>query len=558
MNTQQRLTSRWSYTKIWLFVLYLLFTLFVYRNTSESGLVFDFNGWAKVYSEHNFSDILNSFGYPGLHQIEHLFFYSMFSLFGFNGLAWYISFSVLHSATAVVVFYFIRALLNYLKKSARNEKLAFVSSFLFLSSPFAADVVVSKVCVHYYTSTIGILLTFLFYLQYIQSQRGLSLACSLLAFVFALFSLEIAYMLPLAVSFLAVYSVVFLGREWKPFLRPVIAYFFVLVLFLLLHRLVVGSFIGHYGSEVHSRFDPGEMMANFSYYFNNYLFFFDFWPYEEKLLQMELVQAYWWVFALLISTLACAAFILRKLLHAWFKSLLFLLGFFTLALAPILNLYCVTLQTIENDRYGYLASVFIYASLAVLVFNTKKKWLYPIFVVYLFFHFKSLNHNVEAFAEMGQVSRALIDNFNWNAEGRVIILVQPENNQGARAFATLVDHGSEFAESLYLERGIDIRDQVELIYEMNLSSIQDSVIVQAIDQNTVNVKVGQWGSWFWKYHLGAQSYETADYTVKRIDDGQFEIEFKSPLQKEDLILYMHGDQWRTLDMQKESQEKHVD
>ena len=541
-----------SYPKVSLFVLYLLFTLIVYRNTFEAGLVFDFNGWAGVYSEHGFLDIIHSFGYPGLHQIEHFFFYSMYTVFGFNGMAWYISFGVLHSTTAVLVFFFIRALLNYVRKSNGNEKIALVSSFLFLSSPLAADVVVSKVCVHYYTSIIGILLALMFYLRYIASQERVSLAYSLLAFVFALFSLEIAYMLPLAVLFLAVYSVVFQCKEWKRFLMPVLAYFVVLALFLLLHRLVVGSFIGHYGAEVHSAFHFDELMANFSYYFNNYLLFFDFWPYQWKVIQMEFVRNYWYGFVGIIVVLMIAAYVFHQSMQRVFGEIILFIGLFALALTPILNLYCVTLQPIENDRYGYLASVFIYALLAVVFVAPRKKWLYPFFIIYLFFHFKFLNHNVEAFAEMGQVSRGLIDDFDWNPEGRVIILVQPENNNGARAFATLVDHGSEFAESLYLERGIDIRDQVELIYEMNISSVHDSVIVQAVNENTLNLRIGQWGSWFWKYHLGAQSFETPDYAVKRIDDGQFEIEFKTPIQNEDLILYMHGDQWKTFNFYKGS------
>lgn len=536
-----------KYHVVWLFLLYLLFTLFVYRNTFEAGLVFDFNGWAKVYSQHNFSDIVNSFGYPGLHQIEHLFFYSMYTLFGFNGLAWYLSFGILHSLTAIVVFIFLRMLLDFINPDKQYDKIALLASFLFLSSPFAADVVVSKVCVHYYTSTIGILLALYFFLCNVKTKQRTFLVYSILAFVFALFSLEIAYMLPLAVLFIALFSILFLGRGWRDFLVPVLAYFVVLGAFLLLHRMVVGSFIGHYGAEVHSKFDIGELIANFSYYFNNYIFFFDFWTYEWKLTQMDLVQKYWWGFAFILVLVGIAGFVFRKKWNGLPTKAVLLLALFALALAPVLNLYCVTLQTIENDRYGYLASVFAYALISVFVMIPRKKWLYPILLGYIFFHFKFLAHNVEAFAEMGEVSRGLLDNFHWNPKGKVIILVQPENNNGARAFATLVDEGSEFAESLYLERGIDIRNQVDLIYEMNINSAEDSVIVERVEDNKINVKIGQWGSWFWKYHLGAQSYETEQGKVELINGGEFEIVFKHSLQPDDLILYMHGKEWKVLD-----------
>ena len=147
---------------------------------------------------------------------------------------------------------------------------------------------------------------------------------------------------------------------------------------------------------------------------------------------------------------------------------------------------------------------------------------------------------------MGQVSRGLLDDFKWQDKERVIILVQAENNNGARAFTTIGKHGSEFAESLYLERGIDIRDKVDLIYEMNINSVNDSIVVEVIDKRHIKVKVGSWGSWFWKHHLGAQSFKTKNYSAIVHDGLAFDLILNETLKENEVMLYLKGDSWQVV------------
>ncbi|MDA9952096.1 hypothetical protein N9D46_01570 [Chitinophagales bacterium] len=519
----------------------------MFRNTQEAGLVFDFNGWAKVYNEHTFTDIFTSFGYPGLHQLGHLFFYSCYKIFGFNGTAWYLLFSLLHASTAVIAFSLVQDIGKYLFSSPVHKYLPLLASFLFLTSPFAVDVAVSKVCLHYLLSTLLIFISLRCFIQYLSQAKQIFLLGSLLSFSLALFCLEIAYILPALVIYLLCYhtyqiKVVNMGKV----LKITLLFFGVLASFLLLHKVLVGAFIGHYGSEVHTKFVLRDLLINFSYYLNNYLFFFDFWSYSYKEFQTEWMYRYGLLLFTCLLLLPLIAFVLKRKMRNRIGQLVLFAGLFFLALLPILNLYCVTLQPIEADRYAYLASIFIYAAIAISFLSVSRWVQIPLALVYMFFHFSFTFQNIEAFSEMGQVSRGLLDDFKWEDKEKVIILVQPENNNGARAFTTISKHGSEFAESLYLERGIDIRDKVDLIYEMNINSVNDSVVVEVIDKKNIKVKVGSWGSWFWKHHLGAQSFKTKNYSTIVHDGLAFDLILNEPLKENEVMLYMNGNSWQVV------------
>ena len=120
-----------------LFLFYALLTVLFYRNTSLAGLVFDFNGWASVYEQQQFKDAFNSFAYPGLHQLEQIVFYTLYKLFKFNGVYWYLLFSLLHALSALLGYKLILSLFQFIGEelSIRNVKVALLSSLFFLLSP---------------------------------------------------------------------------------------------------------------------------------------------------------------------------------------------------------------------------------------------------------------------------------------------------------------------------------------------------------------------------------------------------------------------------------------
>lgn len=532
--------------QILLYLFYAGITLLIYRGTYQAGMVFDFNGWAGVYEKHDFIDAFNSFGYPGLHQLEQITFYSLYKLFGFNGIYWYITFALLHALTALISLNLIIKLSTFIRLNESVGLLtALFASFLFLLSPYAADVVVPKVTVHYYLSAIFIYSCLIFYLKFLETSKAKDLVLSCLFFALGLFSLELSYLIPFAILFLLIFRVVVL-KTGTISVKYVIPFFLVFAGFLLLHKWVVGSVVGHYGSEVHTRFDITELIDHFFYYFNSYALFGDFWDFKYKLFQQKMVLKYSWVLLLVSFVFIGIAWI-----KDWFKikivqaTLLYFI-LFAIGLLPILNLFCVRLQEIENDRYSYVASIFFYALLVQGIFLIKSNFKYLILSFYLLLTCYFLSSNVKAFEEMGIVSSGLITDFRWEDKSKIIILVQPENYNGARAFTTLVEEGSEFAESLFLERGIDIRDRVSLVYEMNINSANDSVKVQIINDRQIHVEIGWWGSWFWKYHNGALPFTTSEYHTEMKDNLGFDLFLNEALKDDEVIIYAHGNRWKEI------------
>ncbi|MCD8528422.1 MAG: hypothetical protein LRY27_00200 [Chitinophagales bacterium] len=222
--------------------------------------------------------------------------------------------------------------------------------------------------------------------------------------------------------------------------------------------------------------------------------------------------------------------------------MLLFLALFVVALLPILNLYCSTLQPNENDRYGYFSSIFIYAFIVYFSFKVLNKYAPLFIVIFLSVNLYFLKGNLYSNEVMGNVSRNLLDNFEWQDKDKIYILVQPDNCNGVRSFTTLVDQGSEYAYSLLIEKGIDIKSKVDLVYEMNICYPTDSLIVSEVNDSTLNVKLGQWGNWFWKYHLGAVNIETENYKTS-VNGIEYTITFKQKLKENEAILYYSKGEW---------------
>lgn len=522
-----------------LFIAYTIITLFLYKNTYNAGMVFDFNGWAEKYEHGTFVDALNCFGYPGLHQVEQITFFTLYKLFGFNGKLWYILFAILHTLAAVQGFLLLNILLN---ETNNKKEISFYASLLFLISPLASDVIVSKVTIHYLLSAVFIFSCLRFYLEYEEKKFKKYLVFSVIYFILALFSLEIAYAVPIAITFIYFIQNKF-KLEFNSFKIP-LTYVIVLILFLLLHKIKIGSFIGHYGAETHTKFILAQIIANLLGYISGYITFFDFYPHHIKIDILSSVNKYFWVF-LLLCLVAIIIIIYKKLL--WNKKILVLIllcGLSIIFLLPIINLFLTIVQN-ENDRYGYLASIFIYATFAFVIYKLFSKRIAATLLIFysIISLFMSVS-NIKNYEIAGDITSNVINDFKWYNKSKIYILVQPENVNGVRMFTSLSENNSEFASSLLLEKGIDIKDKTELIYEMNVNNIEDSIKIKVINPSHLHVEIGNWGTWFWKHHNGATSYNSQNYYTEVSNNGlAFDIHFKNPIKNDEALIYYNKGKW---------------
>jgi hypothetical protein len=537
-----------KYNYLWLLLFYISFTLFLYFPTRNAGMIFDFNGWILTYKNGTYADVLNSFGYMGLHQVEQFFFFTFYKLFHLKPSLWYISFAILHSVTAFMAFHFI---LLWLKTFGipHFKQIAILSASMFLMSSLAADVVVNKVTVHYFTASFFMYFALYYEILFFSENKIKYVFISILGFIIALFSLEIAYIFPVLFFILALQIFYFSKNNIakKKIAIVSIIIFLVLVSYLILHKLSLGAFIGHYGAAVHTQFELSAIFSNVVRYCLAYFLFFDAWNYAVKDFFNHFLIDYVYILIFLILFLFSILFYkLKMYFNASYKMLLFTTLFSILALAPIANLYLSYMFAIENDRYGYFAAVFMYLSLFLIIFQIQKIKIRN-FIIALFFILNGyfLLQNIHTFNQSGKLAFSLLNDFRW-FENDVVILVDPNNFKGAKLFSTNGEVSS-FAESLYLYTGIDRRKNISLIYQMNYNYITDGVRVSKIDENSYKVQCKQWGNWFWKSSLGATDFENNQFKTKL--DYSYYPSFSMYLKNQNpnsIYIFADGNKWKSI------------
>lgn len=216
-----------------------------------------FNGWwyLEWVSSMNLPRYLVQFLDPrnvtqGYRPVQGLYVLLEYTLFRFNSDGWLFTQVLLHAANGVLLFAIVGRL-------AKNWRLAFIAALVFVISPVYGlavfwHAVVDPLSAFFY------LLTIFFWTMYLKTRRPRDWSLTFAAFIFALFSKEIAIFLPL---FLFLIEWAFfetnldlarLVRHYGLFLLPMIA-FAVLDLNVQSH----GEFVGQFGFKI-----GPQMLAN--------------------------------------------------------------------------------------------------------------------------------------------------------------------------------------------------------------------------------------------------------------------------------------------------------
>lgn len=529
-----------------LLLVYIVLSLLIYFATDGAGMIFDFNGWTSHYINGSYRDVLNSFGYQGLHQMEQFAFFSIFKLVRFNTFAWYFIFAFLHGLVAWVSYLFIYKWLRYCSIN-KAYNIAILASFLFLISPFASDTVVSKVTIHYLMSNLFMYSALYFLIVFHEKEQYKHLIFVLFLFVLSLFSLEISYIFPLLYS-IVWFSLFYFRKEFKiskKLIVPIVFPIIIFIGFLYLHKIMIGSVIGHYGTEVHLSFNFSEIFSTVVRYFASYTVFFDYWDFKYKTFASEILESYsviFFILMLLIFTSITYTSVKNNKKECLIILIVFVLA--VISLAPVSNLYYAYMFPIENDRYSYLMSLFFYVFIVLIFFEIKKvKLRNAIIIIFTLLNSYFLISNIIVFNKSSKLTWSLLNDFRW-FEDEVIILMHPDNVAGAKMFSTLTDT-TAFSESLMLHTGIDRRANIKSIYEMNYVNLNDSVIVTKVDNYNYKVQLAQWGNWYWKRMIGATSFENdwarADVVKKGMNYYNLQIKDTNT---NFVFIYAAGDKWR--------------
>jgi len=330
----------------------------------------------------------------------------------------------------------------------------------------------------------------------------------------------------------------------KKIISPIIIPFIILINFLFLHKFLIGKFVGHYGSKVHLQLNISEVFSNVIRYFASYTALYNYWDYKYKIFATAFLQKQY-LLLLLVVVIAFFSLLFYSLKNKKNHLLLILLSFSlaVVSLAPIANLYYAQLFPIENDRYVYLASLFIELFIVLIIYKFNWRNLYKYLLgIFLLVNVYFLFSNVSSFSKSSKLAWALLNDFRW-FDKEVIVLEDPDNFKGAKMFST-INTPCSFSESLLLHTGIDRREHIKNVYQMNFVSLKDSVIVTKVSDTEYKVKLAQWGNWFWKNSIGATSFENDWCKAELHKEGlnYYNLKLKN-IDSNTVIIYATGTKW---------------
>jgi hypothetical protein len=537
----------------WLvFLLFAGISLGLYYPTIGAGFVTDFIGWQMRYEQGSAADILRCFGYPGLHQLLHLVFYPLYRLAGTQGWPWYLMFSVLHAFNGFLLFALFRKVL--IKVALPHAFwISVTGALLFLVSPYQSEVVVWKVCLHYLMTASLMLGALHFAWHYVATGRLRHLIFTHLVFGAALFMLEIAFVLPLwMLVWVPVASRIqdklsSLSRNLATLVLP---QFLMLAGYFLLNKAVLGQWVGHYGEVEHFKFPLRQMVSAEFKYLLKHLFFLRYLEHPVKESIFGWVDEAWvhWSLAVGLAILGLLGLLFfKKIAPRWLLTGSSVVMFF-LAVAPVSNLYFYYLLYIENDRYGYHASMFLSMAVVLALFRLPRWFCYALLGLWLLLSLSLTVQTNRYWAEGREIYYGLLEDFfGWYDRCEVIVLNIPDNYAGAYMFR-IVKQDSGLPDYLKYSFRKEFKGKIYDVAQFNMMTPRDGVSVTQENGQTLKVMFNQWGNWWWRDMIGASNYENERYRLELIDNGYL-LHLKQ-IPEGTAIIYHNGAKWEEFELEK--------
>jgi len=529
-------------------LIYPVLSLLFFYPTYKYGFVTDFLSWLYKYENGNWSDLKDCFGYDGLHHFFHLVNFTVYKVIGKSVFGWYVVMALLHGLNGLLISVWVKRIID-IYMLPRFSFLQWFIPISFLFSPYAIEPVVWKACLHYLLSFGLIIGGFIYLLEYLEKRRGLWKVH--LLFVLALLSLEIALAVPFIYLIFWLAHTVIKNDENKVahFVRITIPQWVILVFYFLANKWYLGSWVGHYGEESHLNFDLHLMSGNAFQYLGKHTLFLHYLPFKTKYLVYDLINHPVMIIIIILLSLGWIVSVIRRHLRAnepaAILSIFSYVAFF-MALFPISNLYFLKSQWYENDRYGYLASVFLCFCIGLLIGKIKRNLLRNgILFLYLFIMFYCSLITLKTAYNTGKMVHGLVDNFDYYDEPEIVILAIPDNMEGMQMFRDYSRQSLSFIESLYHFTGKNYEGKITEIAQINVKTIKDRIGVEVIDSTTLKIKNPNIGSWFWRDGIGLINYENEDYRVTK--QGWFyTLEIKKPIGNR-IFLYFDGIEWKQVE-----------
>lgn len=525
--------------------LFIAVVHFFYYPTWQSGFVTDFTGLAERIESRQFWDFLSSFDFPALQPVLNFFLFLFYKGFGTAGLPWYLVYTSLHILNAFLLH---RLILQLSAHYGMNHAAfpAFAAASLFLLSPYATEVVVWKVSFSFLMVSALILFILINVLNWLKTRQSKYSNRVLILFIIALFTFELPLTVPFFVTVMLFFQYFHSGERqvlrtgFFKFLLPQLS---IIGFYFILNKIVLGTWIGHYGAAVHLRFDLLEILSNYAKYSIKFLLFARYWEHSDKAWLFE-QPSLLVIISLIVMIGLLSWFLFFKKIAVRFRLAGLFLLFFVIALLPVINLYFNYLLLVENDRHGYFAALFFWAffatGLSFLPGSIQRLlfagWLIPSLFL-LFF----TNDN---WAKATHLYRNLLSDFRWDGKKELYILNVPDNYNGILMLRDYSGEDQSVADALKHVQKKPFEGKIYEVIHYNMVTPGDGVSAQVDSTGNIIVTFNQWGNWWWRRGIGASDYETEQY--RWANKGHFYVlQFKRK-PEEALFIYQQGGSWKEL------------
>jgi hypothetical protein len=534
------------------FPLSAILALIAFYPTIGSGFVFDFVGWQRQYDQGTFADIIHCFGYKGNHQILHLFFYSLYALFHIQGLPWYLVFCLIHAGNAWLLYKWLQLIRDEWKITLSNSLIVLLCLF-YLFHPYNVEPVVWKACIHYLLSMSAVLGIMIFSTHFIQRGERRFLFIALLLFLCSLFLLEVSYVTPLVMTVFFIIHFFVLEKQKATARRSIQlggGMWLGLILCLLVNKITLGEWVGHYGPEMHLRIDMIGMMSNEVKYLVKNLADARYFSFQIKALLFDRIlsnpEFIFFMLVLCITGLMVYAIRIdrrKRNIHLGVFGLIASL-IYTL---PVSNMYFYHLHVDINDRLGYLPLLFLWIGIWSFLGKAPKWISYGIVIPLLLIQIYLQQKTIRYWKESTQVLESLKKDYRWHDHSHVFILNSPDNYRGIQ-MASIIKAPSGIDELIDFQTDRLNNGVTYDIFQFNMNSMHDGVTVEQTDSLQLKVTFKQWGNWWHRDGIGATSYENEFYRAEVLD-YPYQVTFKQ-LPEGSVILYQDGMQWKEFEFSK--------
>ena len=538
------MNNSFKWRSIYFFPIALVICVILYYPTREYGIVTDYLGWLNKYRAGSWVDLKNCFGYKGLHQVFHFLNYCIYKAVGANLIALYLLFCLGHATVVYLIYIGLRDVSSWLGYSD-GKFISVFAALCVLVSPYSAEVVTWKACLHYMMATGMTFLCIIFLLKYDNTKRKSWLIGHFIWFGLSLFTIELTLVSPgiFGMLFLAKWLLTKNGKTLQRGLKISLIHGLMLIIYLALTKIMIGDYVGHYGAERHLNFSPSLLIGTTLQYLSKYLFAVHYFSFASRTAWYQsLAHGMWlWIPSIIIVAMLLVAILKQKTSWTTFG---FMVISFLIALLPVMNLYFMYINQYENDRYGYYASPWIYFAIMMVFHSTKSRLKYVFMTSFLGLQLYLLLLQVNNINQAGTLLHDLVKSFPCDSKD-ILVLSTPDNYKGMYMLRDYSDDGVVIHESMDWLTNTSCSARIKVVSSYNGIHLGSHLTgsMDSLGQITVWNIAG--GSWFIRKGIGMSSYQNESVEVD-LRSGHFIAKYKH-LNPDTKVIFPDGGSWKEAD-----------